>query len=246
MGFCKVYMKQVTNKTNRLVDKTFFSIRHTVPHAKDEMVVCDSVRKKRLRKYYLTMYLRDILKKYDMSKNNQCWLSECDLCKDDQKFKPQKPMDVTVNDKQWKSIHTPLNSRQHKRNMRISPNFFLKAFKSQVKQCLLAKCSVNLSKSFEDVISHINVKQIQAKAFQDNLTEPNSRVLQIDYAMAYQNEIQSALWSRESFNLFTCAIFHQSITKTLLICTNFKGKDKFANGKFLKPLYAHEIPQSKT
>ena len=63
-------MKQITNKTNRLVDKTFFSIRHTVPHAKDEMVVCDSFRKKRLRKYYLTMYLRDILKKFDMSKNN--------------------------------------------------------------------------------------------------------------------------------------------------------------------------------
>lgn len=34
------------------------------------------------------------------SENNQCWLSECDLCRDGQEFKPQKPMDAIVNYKQ--------------------------------------------------------------------------------------------------------------------------------------------------
>ena len=102
--------------------------------------------------------------------------------------------------------------------------------------------------SFEDFVSHINVKRIQQKAFQDDLTEPNTRVLQIDYALAYQCEYQnemSALWSRESINLFTCVVFHQSITKTLLNCTNYKGKDKFANETFLEHLYGHEIPQDE-
>ena len=42
-----------------------------------------------------------------------------------------------------------------------------------------------------------------------------------------------------------CTVFHQSITKTLLICTNCKGKDKYANGTFLEHCYAHEIWQDE-
>ena len=56
-----------------------------------------------------------------------------------------------------------------------------------------------------------------------------------------QKEAMSALWSRGSVNLFTCVIFHKSTTKTLIFCTNYKGKDKFANGIFLENLYADDI-----
>ena len=42
-----------------------------------------------------------------------------------------------------------------------------------------------------------------------------------------------------------CTVLHQSITKTLLICTNCKGKDKYANGTFLEHCYAHEIRQDE-
>ena len=101
--------------------------------------------------------------------------------------------------------------------------------------------------SFEDVVSHKGQVNL-SKGF-SRWSYRTTRVLQIDYTMAYQykyqNEIQIALWSRESVNLFMCAVFHQSITKTLLICTNYKGKDKFANGAFLEHLYAHEILQDE-
>ena len=36
-------------------------------------------------------------KYYDVSENSQCWLSECDLCKDGEKFKHRKPMNAIVN-----------------------------------------------------------------------------------------------------------------------------------------------------
>ena len=62
----------------------------------------------------------------------------------------------------------------------------------------------------------------------------------------YQDEIQSALWSRGSVNLFTCALYHHGTTKTLLICTEYKGKDKFATAAFLNHLYATEIPLDDT
>ena len=35
-------------------------------------------------------------------------------------------------------------------------------------------------------------------------------------------------------------------TKTFAICTNYKGKDKFANGKFLDYLYENEMPEDES
>ena len=129
--------------------------------------------------------------------------------------------------------------------MRTNAKKFLKKLQVTSEAIPIDQVFDKFKQSFEDILSHINVKGIQGKAFQDDLTDPNTRVPQIDYAMAYQckhqNEIQSALWSRESVNLFTCAVFHQSITKPLLICINYKGKEKFANGTLLAHLYKHEI-----
>ena len=63
--------------------------------------------------------------------------------------------------------------------------------------------------------------------FQNVIKDPTKRVLQIDYAQAYQcelqNEIMSALWARGSVNLFTCAVYNNSQTKTLVFGTNYKG-----------------------
>ena len=57
--------------------------------------------------------------------------------------------------------------------------------------------------------------------------------------------MQSALWTRGSVNLFTYALYHRSTTKTFVICTNYKGKDKFAIGKFLDHLYENEIAEDE-
>ena len=49
------------------------------------------------------------------------------------------------------------------------------------------------------------------------------------------------LWTQGSVNLFTCAVFHKSTTKTLIFCTNYKGKDKFSTGYFIENLYEEDI-----
>ena len=71
----------------------------------------------------------------------------------------------------------------------------------------------------------------------------------IIYAMAYQCDLQKetmgALWTRANVNLFTCAIYHKSETKTMMSCTNYKGKDKFSTGLLLNMLYNDFIPSNQ-
>ena len=53
---------------------------------------------------------------------------------------------------------------------------------------------------FEHTLSHLNVKRIQQREFLDNLQNPDNGITQIDFAQAYQCELQKetmgALWSR--------------------------------------------------
>ena len=60
----------------------------------------------------------------------------------------------------------------------------------------------------------------------------------------YQDEVSVALWSRESINLFTCALTHTVPTTTMVICTDYKPKDKFSNRTFLEYLYDNIIPKN--
>ena len=50
-----------------------------------------------------------------------------------------------------------------------------------------------------------------------------------------------ALLSRGSVNLFTCAVYHNEETKSMLYTTNCKGKDKFVIGIFLRDIYSGEF-----
>ena len=106
-----------------------------------------------------------------------------------------------------------------------------------------------LQESFGKVKEHQNVKRIQPSEFQKDLLHKAVRVLQIDYAMAYQCELQKetmgALWTRGSVNLFTCTIYHKSEIKTMMFCTNYKGKDKFSISLFFNMSYKDYIPSNK-
>ena len=110
-----------------------------------------------------------------------------------------------------------------------------------VKEKRVGEVLEELQESFAAVKEHQNLKRIQAAEFQNDLSDESVRVLQIDYAMAYQCELQKeamgVLCTRGSVNLFTCTIYHQSVTKTMMFCTNYKGKDKLSTGLFLDMLW---------
>ena len=75
--------------------------------------------------------------------------------------------------------------------------------------------------SLPDMMHHVNLKRIQAAEFQQDKLNDDVRILQVDFAMSfgceYQNEIQSALWSRSSVMLFTAASFYKGNCQTYVI-----------------------------
>lgn len=95
-----------------------------------------------------------------------------------------------------------------------------------------------IEKIVDDLASfqeHVRIKRVQEAAFERD--KSSARLIQIDFAMAYQceyqNEVQSALWSRQSVNLLTVAVFYKGETKSIVICSDTKEKDKNAIFAFL-------------
>ena len=100
-----------------------------------------------------------------------------------------------------------------------------------------------LLSDFPSFQNHVQVKRIQESSFNQIKSKSDVGLIQIDFAMAYsceyQNEIQSALWSRDSINLFTLARFvNQNVDCHLFVLDNYK-KDKDAIFACLKEFYAN-------
>ena len=88
---------------------------------------------------------------------------------------------------------------------------------------------------------HVGIKYIQSHSFEEDKLNDSNRILQTDFAMTYswdyQNEIQSALWSRETVQLFTAALFFKNKCTTFLISSDTKDKGKNSVCTFLMRLY---------
>jgi len=86
---------------------------------------------------------------------------------------------------------------------------------------------------------HVRIKRVQEAEFEND--KKKAQVLQVDFAMVYQceyqDEIQSALWSRQSVTLFTVAVFYHGQTKSLVVCSDTKNKDKTTVMAFLFEVY---------
>lgn len=115
-------------------------------------------------------------------------------------------MNSITNYKQWDVIEVPSN----KKTDNDDGDDTYKKIAVVMKEVKVAEVFDELQQLFAKVKGHQNAKRIKAAQFQKDLTDPSVKVLQIDYAMAYQCELQNetmgALWARGGINLFTCAI----------------------------------------
>lgn len=178
----------------------------------------------------------------DISPNSPCWNNTCENCKDGKKLIPTKGLNATTCYKQWEYIEAPSHSKNE------DDDTYKKIAIVVVKEVRVGEVLNKFEESFTKVKERQNVKQSQADEFQNDLNDALVRVSQIDYALEYQCELQkrtmAALWTRGSVNLFTCATCHNSIIKTMLFCTNYKGKDKFSTWLYLSMLYRDHILSS--
>ena len=66
----------------------------------------------------------------------------------------------------------------------------------------------DFTECFEKIVNHVNAKIIQAQAFQDDMNDPNSRVLQIDFAMAYHIKMKcKALNGQEEVSICLLVLY---------------------------------------
>ena len=144
--------------------------------------------------------------------HDKCWKAECDVCGKtlviDEFKDSDKSKDVT-----WME--------------------WVKEDNGRLKKVMKFGCQGELEELVEagmsDFQEHVRVKRIQALAFEK--AKQQKTVIEMDFAMSYsceyQNEVQSALWSRESVMLFTAAIFQNGSCESHVIVSNSndKGKD---------------------
>ena len=280
------------DNTVSLIKEFFYrpDIVYTAPGMRDEMTVWENGVKSKLRKHFLTMFMREAFAlfkefnpdvsvsfskfcslrppnvlllenspvdqckcrhhenfrlkmkslgvEYDQSwwqkvlctsgdLLSQCWKSECETCKAGKLFlKPDEQSQTKiVTYLEWKK---DFNERLTK----IAESGSM----SSLYQLVMDELPM-----FQE---HVRIKRIQSESFEQD--KMNCRVLQVDFAMAYsceyQNEIQSALWARDSVTLFTGAVFFEGTCKTYLICSDTRDKGKSTVYAFMMYLYQN-MPQ---
>ena len=119
----------------------------------------------------------------EVSENSKCWLSECESCR--KKLVPTKPLNSETVCKQWEYSYIPSNKMEDGSEESEKPSQkFNKQLQIISKQVPVGNVLDYFTECFEEIVNHVNAKRIQAQAFQDDINDPNTRVLQIDFAMA--------------------------------------------------------------
>ncbi|KAK3770821.1 hypothetical protein RRG08_036422 [Elysia crispata] len=154
----------------------------------------------------------------------ECWRNECDKCKCGRLFLESMEQQDNREPIVWKKWC------KDKSSGRIHIEF-VEGWKDQ----LLDEIGTDWQKFLE----HVRVKRIQSDSFEKDKANPRVTVCHCDFAMAYscsyQDEIQSALWSRASVNLFTVALYQRDLPcRSLLFATNHNDKGKNAVLTFLR------------
>ncbi|XP_048583778.1 uncharacterized protein LOC125563079 [Nematostella vectensis] len=136
---------------------------------------------------------------------SNCWMGICETCKDGKLLEAKFSTELDMSKKtEWFQWETDANDMLRK----------------QAKRGCYGELVELVIQTLPEAQEHTRVKRIQSDAFE--MLKESNWILQIDFAMAYsceyQDEVQSALWSRASVTLFTAAVFYKETTKTYLIC----------------------------
>lgn len=166
----------------------------------------------------------------DKDLTSSCWMGSCLECQNGKKLAIEMDPATAIYWYEWVKEKTSPEGEIEKKHIQ---KILKDGCASELLELLLQSLPV--------VQEHTRVKRIQAEEFQSDQTDPSKRLLQIDFSMSYsceyQNEVQSALWSRQSVTLFTAALLQGKSCSTYLICSDSNKKDKDTVATFLNILY---------
>ncbi|XP_071034011.1 uncharacterized protein [Parasteatoda tepidariorum] len=167
-----------------------------------------TLKLKSLRYEYSNRFWENCL--CNINLDSKCWKNECAMCQNGQLLsKPSNPAE-TVIWKEWEKTN------------------------NKIQLTTTETCTGALHEKIIDdlptMMKHVHIKRIQHAEFEKDKSNQKTRIMQVDFAMSfsceYQNEVQSALWSRATVLLFTAAVFYQNECKTFIICSDTTSKDK--------------------
>lgn len=155
------------------------------------------------------------------STNSNCWNGTCLNCKGGKNIPTNVDPTKNIQWQQWENVNNTLAKNFHKDTC--------------------SELMKKIKNDYPEFLKHVNIKRIQESEFVQDKSIPGRRILQCDFAMAYecefQNEVQSALWSRKSVTLFTVAVFLNGECSTYLVCSDTQKKDKDVVSAILIKIY---------
>lgn len=150
----------------------------------------------------LAAYSHDTLDELTcLSAKEECYVNDCDLCKDGMGFSSRYPLDTFSEEScswyVWKVAEDGVMTKCVEEGTTEDLYMYLKSLIPQF-------------------VEHCHVKQVQAAAYQEEraaMDQVSSKaLLQVDFAENYtcvaQDEIQSAHWHQRQVSLFTAALWH--------------------------------------
>ena len=152
-----------------------------------------------------------------------CWKGECDKCRGGKLFENRMVGSEKGKSVSWRVWEKDGNGR----------------LVESLKEGCVGQLEEDICETWDSVRAHVRTKRIQSDLFHILKSNPQGSLLQVDFAMAYtcqyQNEVQGALWSRQTVNLFTAAFFSGGkYEKSFLFVTDNKDKGKNSVLTFLR------------
>ena len=163
----------------------------------------------------------------DPTPNSSCWRQKCTDCSGGKKFTMDIEPETNITWREWEKTAD-------------------KGLRYVINEGCAAELLESIRDDMDKTVSHVYTKRVQAEDFEDD-KECGVRVLQMNFAMnyacEYQNEVQSALWSRESVMLFTAAVILNGQVDTYIICSDSNDKGKHTVLAYIDHLYDHILKE---
>ena len=89
-------------------------------------------------------------------------------------------MDSLTIYKQWKTILVPAKCKGNQNDKNEELQKFFQKLQIISEQVTVGVVYEDFQQSFQDVTAHVNLESIQASAFQEDIKDANTRVIQIN------------------------------------------------------------------
>ena len=173
--------------------------------------------------------MTDFWSKYICNSKNyggKCWLNSCEQCKDGKKLfnetDDSSSEESTVDGEdsvswdEWKEIKRPTKKDEGK---------IISSVERTTNHGSMEELKYSIRNDFAAYQEHVRTKRLMDAAFQIDIKRKDCVVMQVDFAMDYncchnQDEIQNAIYGRNSIRIFTCAVFRDGICKSYSIISD--------------------------